>query len=67
MEVTKESIAIWENILDYEKSYFKAHSNTNIPFNKLLDYFGVKNICAIYGCKIPTTTIAMELIKEAFK
>ena len=67
MEVTKETIAIWENILDYEKSYFKTNNNATIPYAKLLDYFGADAICAIYGCKISSTTIAIELIKEAFK
>lgn len=59
--------AIWDEIIAYEKSWLQNHSRVEIPTSKLLDYFGVETICNLYGCKVSNTTIAIELIKEAFK
>ena len=59
--------AIWDEIIAYEKSWIKNNSKAEIPTSKLLDYFGAETICSLYGCKVATTTIAVELIKEAFK
>lgn len=58
---------IWDNIIDYEKSWLKSHENAVIPVAKIIDYFGVENICKLYGCTVCTETIARELIHEAFK
>jgi hypothetical protein len=58
---------VWEDVLDYEKSWLKSHSNSLVPVTKILDYFGVENICKLYGCSVATETIARELIYEAFK
>lgn len=58
---------VWENVLDYEKSWLKSHSNSQVPVVKILDYFGTENICKLYGCSVVTETIARELIYEAFR
>lgn len=58
---------VWDNIIDYEKSWLKSHENAVIPVAKIIDYFGVENICKLYGCTVCTETIARELIHEAFK
>ena len=64
IEATRQ---IWDNIIDYEKSWLKAHTYANIPVQKLLEYFGIQVICEMYGCSIATEGIAKELILEAFK
>lgn len=58
---------VWENVLDYEKSWLKSHENSVVPVVKLIDYFGIENICKLYGCSVVTEMIAKELIYEAFK
>ena len=64
MEFTK---SVWDSIVDYEKSWMKSHTNSQIPVAKILDYFGTERICKLYGCSVVTETIARELIYEAFK
>lgn len=58
---------VWEDVLDYEKSWLKSHENAGIPVVKLIEYFGIENICKLYGCTVCTETIARELIFAAFK
>lgn len=64
MEFTKN---VWDSIIDYEKSWMKSHTNSQVPVAKILDYFGTERICKLYGCSIVTEVIARELIYEAFK
>lgn len=58
---------VWNNVIAYEKSWLKTHTNASIPMQKLLEYFSVPTICELYGCTIATETIARELIIAAFK
>lgn len=64
MEFTKK---VWDSIIDYEKSWMKSYTNSQIPTVKILDYFGAERICKLFGCSIVRETIARELIYEAFK
>ena len=57
----------WDLVIDYEKSWLKSHENASVPFVKIIDYFGVENICKLHGCTVYTETIARELIFAAFK
>jgi hypothetical protein len=57
---------IWDNIIDYERAWLKAHNNSNVPVQKLLEYFGIQTICKLYGCTVYTENIARELINQAF-
>ena len=58
---------IWDEVISYEKSWIKAHTQYNIPVQKLIEYFGAQNICKMYGCSVTNEVIARELIIEAFK
>lgn len=58
---------VWDDIIAYEKSWIKTHTQCNIPTQKLIEYFGVQCICEMYGCTVATDVIARELIIEAFK
>ena len=42
----------WDLVIDYEKSWLKSHENASVPFVKIIDYFGVENICKLYGCTL---------------
>ena len=64
IEVTRK---VWDEIIAYEKSWIKTHNNSNVPTQKLIEYFGVQRICEMYGCTVATDMIARELIIEAFK
>lgn len=64
IEVTRK---IWEDIIAYEKSWLKTHAQSNVPTQKLIEYFGVQRICELYGCTVANEAIARELIIEAFK
>lgn len=64
IEATRQ---IWDEIIAYEKSWVKTHTNANIPVQKILEYFGAQVICEMYGCSVATEGIAKELIFEAFK
>lgn len=57
----------WDTILAYEKYAYQERKDGYIPVDKILNYFGDKVICELFGCTIVTTPIAKELIKEAFK
>ena len=56
----------WDAIIAYEKSWVKTHNCSNIPFQKIIEYFGVQNISSLYGCTVATEMIARELIIDAF-
>ena len=58
---------VWDEIIAYEKSWLKAHTQCTIPTQKLIEYFGTQCICELHGCTVATDTIARELIFEAFK
>lgn len=63
---------IFDTIIDYEKSWKSAKTNhsqntTTVPVNKILDYFGVENICKLFGCTIFDEDIARRLIIKAFE
>lgn len=57
----------WDTILAYERHNFKERKDGQIPVSQLLSYFGFDNICQLFGCTIVSSSIAKELIKEAFK
>lgn len=75
MEKTKDDMAFikqtFDSIVDYEKSWMKSpHNNVPtpvIPVNKILDYFGVENICKLFGCTIFDEDIARRLIIKSFE
>ena len=75
MEKTKQDMAFvkqtLDSIVDYEKSWMKSSYNNILtpvmPVNKILDYFGVENICKLYGCTIVDEEIARRLITKAFE
>lgn len=56
----------WEAVIAYEKSWIKTHNCASIPFQKIIEYFGIQPICKLYGCTVATEMIARELIMEAF-
>lgn len=57
----------WDAIIAYEQHVCKQRNNSYIPVTEILEYFGEENICKLFGCRIVTKPIAIELIKEAFK
>lgn len=60
----------FEGIVAYEKAWRNSPNNqtqsASIPVNKILSYFGAKNICALYGCSVVDDNIARILITKAF-
>lgn len=74
-ETNKQDMALikqtFDAIVDFEKSWMKSsHNNVPtpvMPVNKILDYFGVENICKLYGCTIVDEEIARRLITKAFE
>lgn len=71
MDKNKDSQAMtkecWNTIIDYEKSYMKANPGVGIPVKKLLFYFGIETICALYGCIVADEEIARRLICKEFE
>lgn len=57
----------WDLVIDYEKSWLKSHEHAVIPVVKIIDYFGIENICKLHGCTIVDEEIAKVLIKKAFE
>lgn len=57
---------IWDDIIDYEKSWHKANNLQSIPTAKFIHYFGEATICKLYGCTIYSEELAKELIRQAF-
>ena len=57
----------WDAILAYERSNFQERKDGYIPVDQVLNYFGDKVICELFGCTIVSLPIAKELIKESFK
>lgn len=58
---------VWDNIIDYEKSWYRANNLQSIPIAKLIRYFGEENICKMYGCEVVDEEIAKILIKKEFE
>lgn len=58
---------VWDSIIDYEKSWLKSHEDAVMPVTKLIDYFGIENICKLYGCTVVDEAIARRLIIKAFE
>lgn len=51
-------------ILEYEKS--KPYS-VELKAKELIIYFGVDNICKLYGCSVVSTKIAEAILIEVLK
>jgi hypothetical protein len=57
---------IWDDIIDYEKSWCKVNNLQTFPVAKLIHYFGAATICKLYGCTIYSEELAKELVRQTF-